>query len=404
MKKLIKLVLFLVAIVTACIFLFLNSYKLRTEDFITDRTTLIYNNQNINKECLENIEKSFNLKNIKGKKYIEKIDSILILSQSKIYKDRIELVGIIDTGKYFPIVYKELKGYFNRGTDNFYILKKEYKAEFGIANFAELYATAYRGLFFLGTDKEEIKKIMAGRTKDKRSFKNIEIINENKDNDLGIFILNQERERLFGIDRVVAVGNIKNNKIYLNAEISGENSIIKELAFQPKKRILSEYINKNTLYISSEKIKNMDTFLLKKLSFKYDNSKQSKRVNKFFRTIFNEISSELNGEMIIDLMSGSYVFAADDSRDNSSEIKDEIDFINNRDICSLKENNKNDMFITIGNYQFNHHIKSKNIEENQFLYCNIKNNFYGEIEINGYCDKDKLKIKSTIDLQKLGGK
>lgn len=406
MKRLMKLLLSFVGIVVLGSLVFLYSYKAKTEDFITDRTTLIYNNQNINKENLKKIEESFNIDKIEGKEYIKKIKDISILSQSKIYKDKLELVGVIDTGLYFPIIYRELKEYFIDNSDGYYILKPEYKSIVGVANSAELYATIYRGLFFLGTDKREVKKIIDGEKKDKRSFKSIEIINKNKNNDLGVFILNQERERLFGIDRVIIVGNIKENKIWLNSEIEGENEITRDLMSQPKNRKITKYIKKNTLYLSTAKINDIDTFLLRSLSFRKDNSNQSKKTNRFFRSDFNELARELNGEMLIDLREGAYIFGLDEDTDRemiqtSNKTIFELNrLFDNYSDFSIEKGTEGDSFICIGKYKIIPQEEEKKIEKNQFLYCNLNIESYGKIEIEGYNEENSLKIKSVIDLQK----
>ena len=75
-------------------------------------------------------------------------------------------------------------------------------------------------------------------------------------------MLNQERERLFGIDRIIISGDTKGNKVFLDGCIYGDNEIIKDLNIQPEKRRMNKYITSNRLYISTANLKKMDTFIL----------------------------------------------------------------------------------------------------------------------------------------------
>ena len=394
MKKLIKAIFLFIIIIVLAIFAFSFSYKLKSEDFITDRTTFIYNNQNINKKNLEKIEKTFNLKKIKNKECLEKIKDVTILSQWRISDRKFEIVGIVDTGLYYPVIYKNFKKYFNYIGEDFYRLKDEYKNSLGSFYAKEIYALPYRGLFFLSPDKNEIKKIVEGSKNNKPSIESIKNINNNKNN-LGMIIFNQEREKTFDINRVIINGNMKNDKIYLDSEVYGENEIIKKIEFQPKTRELNRYIGKNTLYLSTKKIKDLDTFLLNRLSFRWDNSQQSRNLKRFFRADFNELSPNFNGEMLIDLLSGSYLFGLENEK--IVEVRE----ILSSDMAVNMEEQDGEAFILVGKNSFSlaPRGKEKEIEKNQFLFCDI-DAFYGKINVEGYYGKDKLIIKSIIDIKK----
>ena len=160
MKKIVKAVLFLAAIAVSGILIFEYSYKLTSDDFITDRTTFIYSNKNINREKLKKFEETFNIENITEKEILKKVKSICLLSQSKIYSSDINVVGIADTGLYYPVMFMKIKKYFDV-KDGFYKLKDEYKEEIGIPNSdVKCVNLTRRGLFFAGTDTGAIDKVI----------------------------------------------------------------------------------------------------------------------------------------------------------------------------------------------------------------------------------------------------
>ncbi len=260
MRRLVKTLLSVIIIAVFGVLIFKYSYKLAPDDFITDRTTFIYINKNINREKLRKFEETFGTEKIAEKDIVEKIKNICLLSQSKIYSSRFDVVGIVDMGAYHPLMLMKLKKYFDFREDNFYELKDEYKDELGISqreeiflkphrglfvgivdmgayhplmlmklkkyfdfredNFYELkdeykdelgisqreeiFLKPHRGLFFIGGDTEKIDEIIFN--KNKRSLKAVKILNEKAESGLGALMLNQERERLFGIDRIIISG------------------------------------------------------------------------------------------------------------------------------------------------------------------------------------------------------
>lgn len=373
MKKIIKVVCFLIAIVAVGIYLLYFSYKLDTKDFITDEITFIYNNQNINKENIEIAEKFFKIKKIKNKEELQKIKDLMVLSYWKFPERRVDKVAIIDTGVYYPVLYFKLKKYFDYIGNDFYKLQDEY-------NINDVYAYFYRGLLFLGNDRNEIKKVIRSYKENINSSEIIEIINKNKKSSMGVFILNQEKTREFGISKVIVTGNTKDDKIYLDSEIYGNKEIIDEFREQPKLRKLEKFISKNTLYLSTKKTDSMLGALLGL---------------GIYISLWNvgEFLPYLNGEMLIDFSKGNEIFGLNDF--NKVEIKR---LAKSNLYFNLDQKNE---VIFAGDFDFFTKGINKKLKENQFLFYNL-DTFYLKIQMDGYYEKNKLNIKSIIDIKKLG--
>lgn len=393
MKKVVKAVLFLIILIISGILVFEHSYKLTSDDFITEKTTFIYSNKNINQEKLKKLEKIFNVDNVAQKEILKKVKSISFLSQSKVYSNNINIVAIADTGIYYPIIYMNLYKYFDEKENFFYELKDEYKTELGLSNIDKVYLKAYRGLFFIGIDTITIDKII--NSKDKRSIKVVEILEKQKDNGLGTFILNQERERLFGIDRVVVSGDIKDNKIIFDSFIYGDNEIIKDLSVQPNERLMPKFISDNKLYISTTNINKLDTFILRAISYKMNISKKTNLIQELFIRGFVDIISELNGEIIIDTKNGNYLLGLKSSKN----IEFFTEYFENNENINIEKDIVGNAYICIGNNTFVSTEENKIIENNQFL-SGIIDTDYGKVEINGFYDFDKLRIKTQINTDK----
>lgn len=393
MKKVVKAVLFLIILIISGILVFEHSYKLTSDDFITEKTTFIYSNKNINQEKLKKLEKIFNVDNVAQKEILKKVKSISFLSQSKVYSNNINIVAIADTGIYYPIIYMNLYKYFDEKENFFYELKDEYKTELGLSNIDKVYLKAYRGLFFIGIDTITIDKVI--NSKDKRSIKVVEILEKQKDNGLGTFILNQERERLFGIDRVVVSGDIKDNKIIFDSFIYGDNEIIKDLSVQPNERLMPKFISDNKLYISTTNINKLDTFILRAISYKMNINKKTNLIQELFIRGFVDIISELNGEIIIDTKNGNYLLGLKSSKN----IEFFTEYFENNENINIEKDIVGNAYICIGNNTFVLTEENKIIENNQFL-SGIIDIDYGKVEINGFYDFDKLRIKTQINTDK----
>ena len=393
MKRLGKALLSLIVIAVFGVLIFKYSYKLAPDDFITDRTTFIYINKNINREKLRKFEETFGTEKIAEKDIVEKIKNICLLSQSKIYSSRFDVVGIVDMGAYHPLMLMKLKKYFDFREDNFYELKDEYKDELGISQREEIFLKSHRGLFFIGGDTEKIDEIIFN--KNKRSLKAVKILNEKAESGLGALMLNQERERLFGIDRIIISGDTKGNKVFLDGCIYGDNEIIKDLNVQPEKRRMNKYITSNRLYISTANLKKMDTFILRALSYKAKSSHKTNLVQELFAKGFADMISELNGEMVIDLENGNYLLGLKSSQ--NAEMF--VEYLKNDENINIEKDIEGNIYICIGKDTFVPVENPKIVEDNQFLTGEI-DTYYGKVQVDGFYAPDRLRIKAEIELEK----
>ena len=393
MKRLGKALLSLIVIAVFGVLIFKYSYKLAPDDFITDRTTFIYINKNINREKLRKFEETFGTEKIAEKDIVEKIKNICLLSQSKIYSSRFDVVGIVDMGAYHPLMLMKLKKYFDFREDNFYELKDEYKDELGVSQREEIFLKPHRGLFFIGGDTEKIDEIIFN--KNKRSLKAVKILNEKAESGLGALMLNQERERLFGIDRIIISGDTKGNKVFLDGCIYGDNEIIKDLNVQPEKRRMNKYITSNRLYISTANLKKMDTFILRALSYKAKSSHKTNLVQELFAKGFADMISELNGEMVIDLENGNYLLGLKSSQ--NAEMF--VEYLKNDENINIEKDIEGNIYICIGRDTFVPVENPKIVEDNQFLTGEI-DTYYGKVQADGFYAPDRLRIKAEIELEK----
>lgn len=393
MKRLGKALLSLIVIAVFGVLIFKYSYKLAPDDFITDRTTFIYINKNINREKLRKFEETFGTEKIAEKDIVEKIKNICLLSQSKIYSSRFDVVGIVDMGAYHLLMLMKLKKYFDFREDNFYELKDEYKDELGISQRKEIFLKPHRGLFFIGGDTEKIDEIIFN--KNKRSLKAVKILNEKAESGLGALMLNQERERLFGIDRIIISGDTKGNKVFLDGCIYGDNEIIKDLNIQPEKRRMNKYITSNRLYISTANLKKMDTFILRALSYKAKSSHKTNLVQELFAKGFADMISELNGEMVIDLENGNYLLGLKSSQ--NAEMF--VEYLKNDENINIEKDIEGNIYICIGRDTFVPVENPKIVEDNQFLTGEI-DTYYGKVQADGFYAPDRLRIKAEIELEK----
>ena len=393
MRRLVKTLLSVIIIAVFGVLIFKYSYKLAPDDFITDRTAFIYINKNINREKLRKFEETFGTEKIAEKDIVEKIKNICLLSQSKIHSSRFDVVGIVDMGAYHPLMLMKLKKYFDFREDNFYELKDEYKDELGISQREEIFLKPHRGLFFIGGDTEKIDEIIFN--KNKRSLKAVKILNEKAESGLGALMLNQERERLFGIDRIIISGDTKGNKVFLDGCIYGDNEIIKDLNVQPKRRRMNKYIANNRLYISTANLKKMDTFILRALSYKAKSSHKTNLIQELFAKGFADMISELNGEMVIDLENGNYLLGLKSSQ--NAEMF--VEYLKNDENINIEKDIKGNIYICIGKDTFVPVENPKVVEDNQFLTGEL-DTYYGKVQVDGFYAPDRLRIKAEIELEK----
>lgn len=397
MKKLIAVIFSGVIILLVLFLSFEYTYRLSPEKFITDRTTFIYSNKNLTDEKMQKIIEVLNIKGKEEKELLKRVKSIYILSQSKIYSGNINGVGIIDTDKYYPLMLIKLKEFFDYRDDYFYQLKDKYKKELGMSDREDLYLKPYRGLFFLSNDIENIERTIHGNGK--MSTKTIEAINEGQNYNFGVFVLNQERERLLGIDRVAVYLNIDEGNAFVDGYIYGDNELIKQLSMQPEARNMEKYIRENTIYISTLNLKKMDTFILRGISL-HSGEYMKEMIRELFSSSFSDIFLQLNGEMLIDIENGNYIFGLK----QNEKVNEVVEYFKDNDKINLVSDEDGNYYIVIGENTFVPNNTTVRIAKNQFISGKYQTRIGSlidekarlEIKVDGFYEENRLKIESKL--------
>lgn len=397
MKKLIAVIFSGVIILLVLFLSFEYTYRLSPEKFITDRTTFIYSNKNLTDEKIQKIVEVLNIKGKEEKELLKRVKSIYILSQSKIYSGNINGVGIIDTDKYYPLMLIKLKEFFDYRDDYFYQLKDKYKKELGMSGRENLYLKPYRGLFFLSNDIENIERTIHGNGK--ISVKTIEAINEGQNYNFGVFVLNQERERLLGIDRVAVYLKIDEDNAFVDGYIYGDNELIKQLGMQPENRNMEKYIRENTIYISTLNLKKMDTFILRGISL-HSGEHMKEMIRELFSSNFSDIFLQLSGEMLIDIENGNYIFGLK----QNEKVNEVVEYFKDNDKIKLVSDEDGNYYIVIGENTFVSGDNTEKIAKNQFISGKYQTRIGSmadekarlEIKIDGFYEENRLKIESKL--------
>ncbi|MDP0493406.1 MAG: hypothetical protein Q7K48_03835 [Fusobacterium sp. JB021] len=396
MKKVISLIISLLVTLLVIIIGFEFYYKDSIESFITDKSTIIYCNKNINKKSLSKLEDIFEINIENENEIIKNIKDLCFVSQSKIYEKNKNGVLIIDLGKYYPIAILEINDYFNEGKNGYYVLKDENRKyiEKFINHRDEVYLKNYKGLFIIGKDENEIEKAIKSSSKNNNKLKRI--IEEKLDNKLGTLIINQGRERYLGMDMLVFSGNLKDeNTIKLDGEIYGEQSFLKLLKPQPKKRKLLNYLENDKVYLSAKNIDKLDTFIFRMLSIRLSNFTIAELVQEFFILEGKDLFSMLNGEVIIDTKNGNYLFGLK-TLESSKEISLFLEKLQN---ISIKRDLLGNDYLLIGEDSFEYKTENWIMKENQIAMGQFKYK-YMNIDCKGYIEKNKLRIKAEIKIDK----
>lgn len=396
MKKVLGMIISLIITISAIIIGFEVYYKDSVNSFITDKSTIIYHNKKLDEEIVSFIREKFRIDN--ENEILYNIKEVCFVSQNIIYKEKLDGVLIVDLGKYYPMAILKLNNFFHKVENEFYVLKDKKKKEIDkILNIKDdIYLKNYKGLFVLGTSEETIEKAIKNTS---RKSTEIEKILENKNNyKLGNLIVNQERERYLGIDRIVLSGNLDDNSIKIDGEIIGDNSIIDDFRKQPEKRFIDKYIGENTCYFSTANIENIDTFILRALSLKIDNENIANLLQNFLVIGFSDLFSQLNGEMLIDITGENYIFGMK-KLENIDRVKATFE---NIEEISIEKDEEENYYLIIGKNVFKKKNIKKEMKDNKILEGNFtfKNKYMKKINISFYAFEKSIKIKSEIILEK----
>ncbi|MDP0488206.1 MAG: hypothetical protein Q7K36_01710 [Fusobacterium sp. JB020] len=198
------------------------------------------------------------------------------------------------------------------------------------------------------------------------------------------------------MDMLVFSGNLKDeNTIKLDGEIYGEQSFLKLLKPQPKKRKLLNYLENDKVYLSAKNIDKLDTFIFRMLSIRLSNFTIAELVQEFFILEGKDLFSMLNGEVIIDTKNGNYLFGLK-TLESSKEISLFLEKLQN---ISIKRDLLGNDYLLIGEDSFEYKTENWIMKENQIAMGQFKYK-YMNIDCKGYIEKNKLRIKAEIKIDK----
>lgn len=221
--KVTKFVTGILVIFSIIIFIFLYS-KENPRVYLNSRNyNTIYANEKVS---IKEINPLLNL--LKGKynneiseEIISKIKNIYFLTNSN-PKLRKDWVGVIDFGYIYPIILMKIDKYFLQN-ENYYILKEELLKKL---KKEKIYLGIDHGNFIFSNSIENIKRFIK-----KENYLNenmIRVFEREKKKNLGIIMINLEKNPLSGVDEIVITGDMKKNgDIQILGSVKGENDIIK---------------------------------------------------------------------------------------------------------------------------------------------------------------------------------
>lgn len=261
MKKRIKIVIG-IFILFGTIILFLYGYKEDPRCYLNDRINIAYINEEIETknfekliQLLKNSEIMIDETSINNFKYIK---GIYLLGEKNFITEKTSCVGIIDFGYWYPLVIAKIDRYFYK-EKNYYVLRESYSEKY-FKN-KKMYLKIDNGNFFISENLNEIENIL--KNEDEASDTLLKIVEREKDNNLGMLILNLEKNPLIGFDELVVTGDINSDKdISLYIKIAGDNEIINSFSESENEKILVERtIEKNRLYLKKIENNELKSFI-----------------------------------------------------------------------------------------------------------------------------------------------
>lgn len=154
-------------------------------------------------------------------------------------------IGIVDFGYKYPLIFLQINKYFIK-EGSLYILKEEYSKKIKIK---KIFLKIEQGNFILSNSIENINRFI--RKENYLNENMIKVFEREKNKNLGIIMVNLEKNPLSGIDEIVITADMKENgNINIIGTILGDNDMIKGLNQISKDKQYGEKIlNKNIMYL-----------------------------------------------------------------------------------------------------------------------------------------------------------
>ncbi|MGL4425420.1 MAG: hypothetical protein ACRCZR_02445 [Cetobacterium sp.] len=344
MKKTLKIALGIFCSFSIIVILFYST-KENPRVYLNNRVNLAYVNEEVSHKDFDNVlhllkRSGFEVDN-NLKISLKYIKGIYILSDSSFISDKKNVVGIIDFGYIYPILKLKLDTYFDK-VDDMYCLKEYFRRKY--FNNSSFYLKVEKGNFIVAKRRKEIEKTLKSEKYLNQNL--LKILDREKENNLGMLILNLAKNPLGGFNELVLTGDVnEKDEVALTTNIGGKNDIIKSFNWIEDDGLDGERLfEKNKIYLRSSK----DTELRSFLFF----------LNYFFK---NSLIEKISSKISI----------------NSSKENLELKDIPKTDIINV------------------------NISKKEFVYgwldIIIKDKFIGKIELKGIAKENNLKISTILD-------
>ncbi|MGL5123007.1 MAG: hypothetical protein ACRC6K_02405 [Fusobacteriaceae bacterium] len=380
----------LLSVLAIIIFILLgyNLYTISPRTFLDQEKTFIYANENIDKKNIDEIlnisENYLNELNIKFPKEnideaLGNIKSIYLISENSFLTSNQNFVTIIDPGYRYIFYLLKIKNYFDK-VDGYYSLKSLVKEKLNLKKYGidNVFMSYYKGNFILATSLNDLKNM-----KNKSNYLNKEIVKKldrNIKKNLGVLILNLEKEKIYDFKSLVIGMEYKNQK--LNQSIFFETvQGIKLIDNEIKNRTLDKYINNNVVYLSNSDYSELKNFIFKIIK-KYNTLGFGLNLWQGILGVkLSELIDDVGDEIIFNYTKNKGIIKLKKS-ENFQKILPKL-----IEIAKIPMEIKNNM-IYIGKGELDPNIENKYLlKENQFLYLKLEIN---DLIVEGITEENGL--------------
>lgn len=395
MKKKIWYLISLIAVL-AIIILGLSIYKVNPRNYLNDKQSFIYANENMYKKNyteVDNLLKKINVQVDDNdiKTINNNVNNFYIVTYDPFIKPEKDFTCIIDLRRWYYNFFFKYDKYFNK-EDNYYVLNDENLKkirEKGVY-VEKIYMIPHRGNFLLSTSKKVILNQI--ESVDYQNNETIKILDRHKTENLGVFIANLKKDSFYNLKNIYMAINYKSNemnpKLYLNfaqnkAEVNVENENRKLLKYIKGNRLYiynNDFYNVFSTFISALKMESQYMFLLNFL-----------KINAGVE--MSKLLEDIDKEIVYDIMTGQGIIKLK----NEENVRN---LINNLEKSSIKINTPlklKDSSLYIGEGELSE-ISPQNIKlkNNQSFYLDYTD---GEenIKIENYFLNDSVEINLKLN-------
>lgn len=272
-------------------------YKENPRNYINDEVVAIYANENIKVKDfrpLEIILKEGGMDIFLLEQFLKYVKSVYFISKDDISVGSTDVCAIVDTGFFYPVVRVCLNRYFEESGNGFYMLKTKYKKILAKKlGYKEFFMYSNRGNLLFSNRKQEIESILTGDRYIDPVME--EILNMEKNKNLGVFALNLWNTKPLGFYKIFATGNVDEKNFIGEVVVEGDNRLLDTIHEKPLNTIPNMgSLRKNHLYISTGDIEELNNYLKYFSYFLEKNSIHSD----FLKNInLNEVADTNDGSM-----------------------------------------------------------------------------------------------------------